>query len=685
VKAFVVTSAAIILLVATIPRMGRAQDPAEVDAISFESLLDIVVSATLREQSTLEAPASIQVVSAADIQARGYRTISAIMNDVPGFNEVSDTNEEIVAVRGVFASTTNKILILVNGHRMNDLMLGRYNTDQFLGMEAIERVEFIRGPASALYGTGALVGIVNIITKNGTHLNPRQLKLRGGPYGREASASWGRQLVGYDAFFAFTYRDALGQELTQPAELDVVPEGQEKAPGKIYLGRYRQNFSGLLNLRSENTKIALRGARFSRVTPRGSNGSFYDYDNEPFKPTYTESDFLVDYQYAWMFGGAGENKLTINPSVHFFSYYEQSFITFGANRVPPLGQRSGKQAELSHYELKLKFERQLLDELHFISGVDGLLAGFYRSDGIAITDGQVVVTPQGYTPTGHWFLGGVFAQAVWSPAQPLTLTLGARFDTFQKEADPELTPRLGIVYKPMRDMAVKILYGRSYLAPMWAHKRAEDPNFQGNPNLKPESFEGYDLVVAYGDKRLSGSIDLFYNKVDNLINGIRQTSGTDGAISRYENAAKSLYMGAEIAGAGQVTSWLRLEGSYSYLQPATDPDETTTSLLIEDSIKHIPSHTYRYGVRLDPHARLSLHVWGRATSSTYTDDNVTGKGLLPAVAVLDASLSFTWRQLTLQLIGTNLTNRYYERGGTGLARPLARESMSIEGAITLKL
>src|SRR5881394_39053 len=107
------------------------------EQISLEALLDIVVSATLRMQSTLEAPASITVVSASEIRARGYRTLKAIMNDVPGFNDVSDTNEETVAVRGVFASTTNKILILVNGHRMNDLMLGRYNVDQFLGMEAV--------------------------------------------------------------------------------------------------------------------------------------------------------------------------------------------------------------------------------------------------------------------------------------------------------------------------------------------------------------------------------------------------------------------------------------------------------------------------------------------------------------------------------------------------------------------
>jgi outer membrane receptor protein involved in Fe transport len=235
------------------PAVAWAESPALDEEISLESLVDIVVTATLREQSTLDAPASIQVVNAAEIRARGYRTLKQIMNDVPGFNDVADTNEEIGSVRGVFTSTTNKILIMVNGHRMNDLMLGRYNTDQFLGLEAVERIEFIRGPASALYGTGALVGIVNIITLKGADFNGTQLKAQGGIRGQEASASFGRQVVGYDVFFNFTYLNALGQTMHQASQLDVAPAGGEQKPGDIYLGRYRENMSGLLTLRSENS------------------------------------------------------------------------------------------------------------------------------------------------------------------------------------------------------------------------------------------------------------------------------------------------------------------------------------------------------------------------------------------------------------------------------------------------
>jgi len=107
-----------------------------------------VVSAALKEQKLTDAPASMTVVTSEEIQRKGYRFIKDLMVDIPGFNDVSDGNEEIIAVRGTFASTTNKILILVNGHRMNDLKLGRYNTDQFLGLDAVDRVEFIRGPVA---------------------------------------------------------------------------------------------------------------------------------------------------------------------------------------------------------------------------------------------------------------------------------------------------------------------------------------------------------------------------------------------------------------------------------------------------------------------------------------------------------------------------------------------------------
>jgi iron complex outermembrane receptor protein len=672
-------TAAILLLVAQASG-GRATaaDEPQGDQISLEALVDMVISATLREQSAIDAPASITVVSSADIRARGYRTIKQIMNDVPGFNDVSDTNEEIVAVRGVFTSTTNKILILINGHRMNDLMLGRYNVDQYLGLDAVERVEFIRGPASALYGTGALVGVVNIVTRRGADVDGGEAKLRLGTTAQELGFTWGKQPAGYDVFFNATYFNDAGHELPQDAGLDVAPAGQTPAPGAIYLGRYRENASALLTVRTDSSMLALRAAHFRRVPPRGSNGSFYVYDAEPLKPAYTENDFFVDYSYHWQLGSTGATRITFNPSLHYFGYYEQSFITFGANRLPPLGERSGMQGEFTNYQLKLTAEREVRENLDVIVGLDGLLATFYRSDAVSVMGDRVVLTPDGYTTTGHWFLGGTFLQAVWAPWKALTFTLGGRYDTFEKEASARFTPRLGMVYRPTELLALKVLYGRSYLAPMWAHKRANDGNFVGNPSLNPETFEGLDLIAAYGDRRGSASIDIFYNSVDGLINSVRQPGSN---LYNYQNSGQSLYLGVELAAEAQVWRWLRLQGSYAHLRP--DSGNTSPSLLAGTKVKDIAPHTFRYGLRLEPTARLGLSLWGRAYAATPTSDPITMTDVIPAVFLLDATLTCTWRRFTLQLIATNLTDRYHERGGT-VSRPLARERLNVQGAVSAR-
>jgi iron complex outermembrane receptor protein len=663
-------------------RLVRAEESSDEEQVSLEALLDIVVTATLRNQSAIDAPASITVIGAAEIRARGYRTLKAIMNDVPGFNDVSDTNEEIVGVRGLFSSTTNKILILINGHRMNDLMLGRYNTDQFLGMSAIERVEFIRGPASALYGTGALVGIVNIITKQGGEASEAEVKIQGGPTSREASLNWGKQLGGgYTAFFNFTFLDSPGQEIAQDARLDVAPPGQTPAAGRIYVGRYPLNLSALLTLRSENSSIALRAAHFQRVPPRASSGSLYDYQAEPFKPAYGENDFYADYSYRWAFGASRATKVTVNPSVHFFSYDEQSVFTFGANRVPPLGEHTGMQSEFVDSELKLTVEQPLGEGLDLIGGLDGLLAIFYRADAVRSAGDHLELIPGGYTPNGSWFLGGTFLQTVWSPAESFTLTVGARYDSFQKEAASQLTPRAGLVWKPAEVLALKLLYGRSYLAPMWAHRRSNDGYFIGNPALRPESFHGSDLVVAYGDKRATATVDFFADRMSGLITAVAPPGAADSNTLKYDNAGESVYLGVEASGEAQVRRGLRLQGSYSYLAPV--PRWTSQSLRAGDRIKNVPQHTWRYGLRLDPTPSLSVSVWGRAYTAVRTNDPITMANTIPAVALFDASLSYSWRRFTFQLIGTNLTNRAYERGGTAV-RPLAGERLDVEGALWMR-
>jgi outer membrane receptor protein involved in Fe transport len=300
---------------------------------------------------------------------------------------------------------------------------------------------------------------------------------------------------------------------------------------------------------------------------------------------------------------------------------------------------------------------------------------------------------------------------------------------------------LGAVFKPIDQLAVKLLYGQSYLAPMWAHTQANDGNFYGNPALKPETFENIDFIVAYQDKKFNASADLYYNYFTGLINSVRFDPTSPNL--QYRNSGDAVYLGADLAADARILPWLRLNAGYSLIVPNTtvpedqsnfdtQPDPrgptaagprpdikvpkrarrgTSPNLLVYDydtgkkKIKDIPTHTFRYGVRLDPIPNLTISLWGRAYSQVWTTDNVTttavdaarvtaamqatGTNTLPKtnidpVFLLDAALMYNLNWATVQVSGFNLTNRKYEIGGSGMPRPLRRQGLNVEGSLAVK-
>ena len=143
-----------------------------------------VFGASERLQQVTEAPASVTIVTAADIKRFGYRTVADILRSVRGFYVSNDRNYSYVGARG-FAKAgdySTRILLLVNGHRVNDNVYDQASVGSEFGLDVatIERVEVIRGPASSLYGTNAVFGVVNVITRTGQSLDGATLQLDAG-------------------------------------------------------------------------------------------------------------------------------------------------------------------------------------------------------------------------------------------------------------------------------------------------------------------------------------------------------------------------------------------------------------------------------------------------------------------------------------------------------------------------
>lgn len=252
--------------------------------LSFEDLMAVeVVTATMKGQSLRDAPASVAVASSALIKERGYRSIKDILVDTEGFNDLADVNEEVGTFRGTYATTTNKTLTLVDGHRMNEFELGRYNLDQFIGFDIIERVEIVRGPGSALYGTGALNGVINIITKKGKDVGGTLVKLRGGPGAVLASITYGNGFKKADVLVNFTFLQAKGTTVKQPASLDYTPPNAGDPPGQRSpqsvspeLRGLRQGDAGQLQLHLPSRSLRERDAPWcQRNTDPSGRGALH--------------------------------------------------------------------------------------------------------------------------------------------------------------------------------------------------------------------------------------------------------------------------------------------------------------------------------------------------------------------------------------------------------------------------
>jgi iron complex outermembrane receptor protein len=152
------------LLLFGCPTVAPAQEPTkDVTETSLADLANIqVYSASKHLEKTSDAPSSVTVITADEIQKYGYRTLADILRSVRDFYITYDRDYSFVGVRGFgrLGDWNNRVLVLVDGHRINNDVLGQamLGNEFLVDVDLIDRVEIIRGPSSSLYGAGAFLG-----------------------------------------------------------------------------------------------------------------------------------------------------------------------------------------------------------------------------------------------------------------------------------------------------------------------------------------------------------------------------------------------------------------------------------------------------------------------------------------------------------------------------------------------
>src|SRR5262249_6849721 len=128
-----------------------------------------VTGSAKRPQPLSETPSSVTVITAEEIRTRGYHSLGDALRWVRGVFVNYDRNYTYVAVRGLLrpGDYNNKVLLTIDGHALNGNVFGDglFGPELGLDMETVERIEVVRGPGSALYGSSAVLAVVNVVTR----------------------------------------------------------------------------------------------------------------------------------------------------------------------------------------------------------------------------------------------------------------------------------------------------------------------------------------------------------------------------------------------------------------------------------------------------------------------------------------------------------------------------------------
>lgn len=590
--------------------LARAQDgtkePAkDLGQASLEELGNIqVYSASKHMQSTSDAPSSVTVITADEIQKYGYRTLADILESVRGFYITYDRDYTFVGVRGFgrLENWNSSILLLIDGHRINDNVLG----DGFLGPEflvdidLIERVEIIRGPSSSLYGDNAFLAVINVITRKGQQLKGVEFSFSPGSYGTyEGRASYGGQYKGIDMLLSGTLYNSQGPTLFFP---------QFDSPTTNYGITRNTDFESLQHILAT---ISFRGFTFQGLFSARDKGVPTGYFGAVFNDPRT-----VNRDYHQYFDLSYQHSLGENWDVTARTSYDQARLQGPV--VLPTGLPDDSTAVDTYsfrgnwWDGEAKLSGTVFDKHKITVGTE--ITDNLRQD-------QGSLFEKAFTPDpGSSVIWALYGQDEFALASKLTLSAGLRYDHYSDFGGTS-NPRLGLIYHLFHPTTLKLLYGTAFRAPE-PYELAPDFGsfYDSNPKLGPEKIRSVEGVVEQGLGQhftLSGSV--FRNWLRDLISLETENSGQ----SEYFNSDKAVAGGVEVELDGRLASGIKARASYSYV----NAEDSAAHRVLTNSPHHLGKLDLSYPL---VQRRLFASVDAQYTSSVQTlnGSNLSGFSLL---------------------------------------------------------
>ncbi|NHZ64343.1 TonB-dependent receptor plug domain-containing protein [Massilia genomosp. 1] len=521
------------------PAVAGPDHQQDLNALPIEQLLNLeIITASKFAQKISEAPSSVSVITADDIRRFGYRTLADILRSVRGVYVTDDRNYSYVGTRGSGrpGDFNTRLLILVDGRRLNDMVYdqGALGTEFPIDVSLVERVEFVPGPGSAMYGSSAFFGVVNVLTKTGAAHQGTTLAA--------GAASVGTRKA----------RIATGFGYANGPDLLLGAAWLARKGGEPYFPEYDDafhNFGVARHLDHDRyqrvfAKLSWGGFSASAYAGRRTKGiptaSYGQQFNDPRSQT---SDAYASASAAWQ--ASLSPTLELHAGLSLRSYRYQGTYIY----VPDSATVNIDTAESRTMSTELRLLSTAFRDHKIIAGAE------YASDAKRMMRNDDLAPYASYLASDHpKRRAGVYLQDQFRLGERLILNAGLRHDR-DDEGGNASNPRVALIYKAAAHSTLKALYGTAYRSPN-AYERyyATSTGYKRNPQLKPERIRTYELIGEYfPSENFRASASLFQYRLIDLI-----ALTTDPLDSRlmHSNIDSARSKGAEFE-----AEWLRDDGS----------------------------------------------------------------------------------------------------------------------------
>lgn len=543
---------------------------AQAEELPVYSFDEVVVTATRTENDVKKVPASTQVITQEDIKRGGATSVRNALSMYANIfqkSKVRGGGHDII-IRGM---ETKHSLVMVNGRRISNEAdangLGNAMSLDRININDVEKIEIVRGPSSALYGSEAMGGVLNIITKP----SKEQTLLTGLEHTSEDTSHWWHADTGRIGNFSMTL-DARFNKINR-SMLDTATESDPYGTAQTYnasLNYYVNDHSyvnAYMDYYSQHLKTDTGTPTMKPITLTTSSGKMSLSGQAMLEGIGSKAYKQKNYGISWN-GKTDKNDWQIQAYMSKFNWSTTS-NTKVLGSIPPAGMEG-----MFNFLLQKKNTYDFNHDEHNMWAIEGrdslrvndhhrvTFGAEYVKDKVAGTglgsngDGVHSITENGKTKSSSEKTLSSYAAYLQDEIEygKWFIVPAIRYDHHSAYGS-HTSPKIGVTYNATDHFRIKANYGDGFKAPSVSQLyydldmemgRGNWVHLTGNPNLKPEKSKSWDLGVEAEFGKGYGSLTYFDNDVDNLITSIPKGKDSNGHnLHRYENVNKARIKGLE--------------------------------------------------------------------------------------------------------------------------------------------